>query len=282
MIGAVLATLLGLLVNLMLIFAVLRSRRWFLMHWLVLHVTFIIILFISSILLFVIQPSLWKLLGIVPVIVALLIMYCWTKVWELFTALGEHLHQESLDHLAARVQHQVEGRPQYTKNWLDSCDKDWSQEFQFYPGDPLSHGMARRLEGVMRGMEGTWRGSWPHFGGIGYDEMMDSKHRGGGKWRDSVGMVQYELSHEYEGESSSTCSSIVSPVNNYHTTPVTPATSVNNYHTTPVEKHHTTPVTPVNGYSSIGKTTTLEDQNKLTPKTSLESKTDSNVSAVVI
>ena len=113
-------------------------------------------------------------------------------MWELFTVLGDHHQQENLDHLAARLHYQLEvsGRPQYTKNWLDSCDKDWGQEFQFYPGDPLSHGMARRLEGVMRGMEGTWRGSWPGVGGIGYDEMMESQGRqsGGGKWRQVSGV----------------------------------------------------------------------------------------------
>ena len=54
--------------------------RWFLIHWLVFHVLALILLFITSILIFVVQPVLWKLMGIIPVVLAFLTMYCWAKV----------------------------------------------------------------------------------------------------------------------------------------------------------------------------------------------------------
>lgn len=278
MIGAVVSCLLALLVNLMLVFSVIRSRRWFLVHWLVLHVFFIILLFIASILLFVIQLKLWKLLGIIPVAVSLLIMYCWTKVWELFTVLGEECqqllcHQDYLEHMAANLQYQMEvsQKPNYTKTWLEGLEKDWSHDYQFYPGDPLSRGMAKRLEGVMRDSEGPWRESWQSMGMGGlrglqlpYDEMEDLKIRGSRDWRESSresGPSQghyeksheYEKSHTYEGESSD--SSIVP------------------------SSHH---IGLEDDQEENNRTATLRAQDKIKHKTSIESKTDSNVSAVLI
>ena len=57
-----------------------NHHRWFLIHWLVYHILALILLFLTSILVFVVQPALWKLLGIVPVILALFTIYCWAKV----------------------------------------------------------------------------------------------------------------------------------------------------------------------------------------------------------
>jgi len=292
MIGAVGGMLLGLLVNLMLIFAVLKCRRWFLIHWLILHVFFIIILFITSILLFVIQPNLWKLLGIIPVCVALLIMYSWTKVWELFVMLGDVSHHKSLELLAAKLQYQLDvaQMPTYTKTWVEGLDKEWPQDYQFYPVDPLSRGMARRLEGVVRGMDGAWRGSWPS---LPYDEMENSKDRGSRSWRESsresAGPVMHQISHEYEGESSTTCSSIVSPVATYSSQEPLDAQYNNNSPKQEKKNKHEKNNTNKknnrnnkNGKNDKNDTTTLEARGTLTHKASLESKTDSNVSAVVI
>jgi hypothetical protein len=50
------------------------------MHWLILHFLSLVFLFITSILLFIVQISLWKLVGTIPVMVAIFTMYCWTKV----------------------------------------------------------------------------------------------------------------------------------------------------------------------------------------------------------
>ena len=55
-------------------------NRWFLMHWLIFHIIALVLLFITSILIFVVQAALWKLMGIVPVLTAFLTMYCWAKV----------------------------------------------------------------------------------------------------------------------------------------------------------------------------------------------------------
>ena len=54
--------------------------RWYLMHWLVFHLLALVLLFITSILVFVVQVSLWKLIGIIPVVVAIFTIYCWAKV----------------------------------------------------------------------------------------------------------------------------------------------------------------------------------------------------------
>ena len=54
--------------------------RWFFIHWLLFHLLVMIILFITSIILCVVQISLWKLVGIIPVMVAIFSMYCWAKV----------------------------------------------------------------------------------------------------------------------------------------------------------------------------------------------------------
>ena len=54
--------------------------RWFLLHWLLFHLLVLILLFIICILLFIVQSSLWKLMGIIPVMGAIFTMYCWAKV----------------------------------------------------------------------------------------------------------------------------------------------------------------------------------------------------------
>ena len=54
------------------------------MHWLILHFLSLVFLFITSILLFIVQISLWKLVGTIPVMVAIFTMYCWTKVWNFY------------------------------------------------------------------------------------------------------------------------------------------------------------------------------------------------------
>ena len=54
------------------------------MHWLILHFASLVFLFITSILLFVVQISLWKIVGVIPVLVAIFTMYCWTKVCKCY------------------------------------------------------------------------------------------------------------------------------------------------------------------------------------------------------
>ena len=53
------------------------------MHWLLFHLLVLILLFIICILLFVVQVSLWKLTGIIPVLGAIFTMYCWAKVCQM-------------------------------------------------------------------------------------------------------------------------------------------------------------------------------------------------------
>ena len=65
--AAVVGASLGLLANLLLVWGVLNNRRWFLVHWLLLHLFLVVLLFLTSILVFVVQLGLWKLLGLVRI-----------------------------------------------------------------------------------------------------------------------------------------------------------------------------------------------------------------------
>ena len=65
--AAVVGSSLGLLANLLLVWGVLKNRRWFLVHWLLLHLFLVVLLFLTSILVFVVQLGLWKLLGLVRI-----------------------------------------------------------------------------------------------------------------------------------------------------------------------------------------------------------------------
>ena len=136
-IGAVVGASLGLLANLLLVWGVLNNRRWFLMHWLVLHLVLVVLLFVTSILVFVVQLGLWKLLGLVPVLLALVTMHIWAKVYELFCQLRE---------AAGCAWHpgQGEAPPQYLAAWQPQPSLQPGTG-EFYPGDQLSRGMVERL-----------------------------------------------------------------------------------------------------------------------------------------
>ena len=119
---------LGLLANLLLVWGVLKNRRWFLVHWLLLHLFLVVLLFLTSILVFVVQLGLWKLLGLVriklvlmctlnwntlvftalpipqvPVLLALVTMHLWSKVYQLFCQLREALLEASGDLLGVHL-----------------------------------------------------------------------------------------------------------------------------------------------------------------------------------
>ena len=72
------------LINILLVYGALRRKRWFLIHWLLLH---LLLLFTISILLYILPTNFYKLVGLVPTIVAILVLYCWVKVYQLFISL---------------------------------------------------------------------------------------------------------------------------------------------------------------------------------------------------
>jgi len=139
-VGAVLGAALGLMANLLLVWGVLKSRRWFLVHWLLLHLLLVLLLFLTSILIFVVQLGLWKLMGLVPVLMALVTMFLWTKVYELFCQLRGAV--------VACKAHPTQPRP---LPWPPEPEVPpqpaGPATVEFYPVDPLSRGMAERLKG---------------------------------------------------------------------------------------------------------------------------------------
>ena len=118
----------------------LKSRRWFLVHWLLLHLLLVLLLFLTSILIFVVQLGLWKLMGLVPVLLALVTMFLWTKVYELFCQLRGAVgpckaHPSQPRPLPWPPEPEVPPQPAGPAT------------VEFYPVDPLSRGMAERLKG---------------------------------------------------------------------------------------------------------------------------------------
>ena len=67
------------LVNILLVYGALRRKRWFLIHWLLIHLLLLLLLFTLSILLYILPTNFYKLVGLVPTIVAILVLYCWVK-----------------------------------------------------------------------------------------------------------------------------------------------------------------------------------------------------------
>jgi len=191
-IGTVVGTLLGLLVNILLVYGALLRKRWFLVHWLVFHVIALILLFATSIFIFIFLGDLWKLLGLVPIAVALLSMYCWSKVYELFLVL-------KTDDTAS-PSYKAQNPPNFPSLWFEDQNPFPQKEMksvemmngmrpavEFYPVDSLSRGMANRM---YRKSEGI------------YLPEEDPRTR-----RNSGSQIQF--GHEYEPSEGSSTSTIV-------------------------------------------------------------------------
>ena len=150
------------------------------MHWLLFHLLVLILLFIICILLFVVQVSLWKLTGIIPVLGAIFTMYCWAKVWHLFIALislidkyfqvyelfcslrplFDHYDQQPCELHPHGPHVHPDLQPVHPAQWVDEREELEEREVsvdklddmdrmgpgvEFYPVDPLSRGMVDRL-----------------------------------------------------------------------------------------------------------------------------------------
>jgi len=209
-VGAIVGASIGLLVNVLLVFGVLSRRRWFLMHWLVFHIIALVLLFITSILIFVVQTALWKLMGIVPVLTAFLTMYCWAKVYELFCCLCPLPEQEHQP--PCKVHSMANGlAPPFMlppNPWMEELDRegravsmDQIEELgpgvEFYPVDSLSRGMVDRMSLFNRSLTNMMY--------LPYDNLDDSR----GSWNKRSSMEHHQAKHEYQPSIRSTASSIV-------------------------------------------------------------------------
>lgn len=145
----------GVLVNILLIIGVNNWRRWYLLHWMIYHLVLLVMLFIVSVILFSVEASLRKLLGVVPVLASFFFIYCWIKVYELFCYLslvsgygGVVSTPSPCDlHAPYCVPVNFPHHPHDKEEGSEQSEEDVIVHggMEFYPVDPLSRGMMDRL-----------------------------------------------------------------------------------------------------------------------------------------
>ena len=103
--------------------------RWFLVHWLVYHSLAILLLLMTSFLIFVTQPDIFKLIGLAPLALALVTILLTVKVYNMFVEMSLHLDQSP------------------PGPYLVSEDmRRFRSGSEFYPVDPVSREVSWRLE----------------------------------------------------------------------------------------------------------------------------------------
>jgi len=156
-IAVVLGGLLGILTNSLLIYGVLRSKRWFLLHWLVFHVFVVAAGLIAAILILLLQTSLYKLYALLPIGVIFTVILCWVKVYEYFCEMQVKLKPPKCKiHTINRMRHHGDLPPwNISGGWGGGYVSDWMAKkddvLEFYPGDKLSRSMQDRM------YESPWR-----------------------------------------------------------------------------------------------------------------------------
>jgi len=150
----VLAGILGILSNALLIYGVIRSRRWYLVHWLVLHVLVVVAGLVATILILLLKSGLHKLYCLIPISVIVTIVFCWVKVYQLFCEMEVkikmpspcQLHPDRLGEPAwgggwpghgGTLGGLTGAGGGYVKEWMHSKDNG----IEFYPVDKLSRTM---------------------------------------------------------------------------------------------------------------------------------------------
>jgi len=108
--------------------------RWYLVHWIVYHSLVIMFLFMASVLIFIIQNDLFKLIGLAPLALAFVTIFLTTKVYNLFVEMG-----------SPPLPGHVSG-PMPGPSLVSEDVKHFQSGYEFYPVDPVSLGVARRLE----------------------------------------------------------------------------------------------------------------------------------------
>jgi len=142
----IVGTSLGILVNILLVLGIKKNRRWFLAHWIVYHSMIIIILFMTSILIFITQKDLFKLIGLASLALAFFTIFFTSKVYNVF------VEMKRID-----GKFPLPGPPgppgplphpyvinQDMKHFQSSQFE--TNGFEFYPIDPISRGVSKRME----------------------------------------------------------------------------------------------------------------------------------------
>jgi len=158
--AVVLGGILGILTNALLIYGVIRSKRWFLVHWLVYHVFVVAIGLVATILILLLQSGLYKLYCLVPVAIIVSIVLSWVKVYQCFCEMDVQIKPPKCQ------MHRGGGRgpppgphPWMTGGWGGGYVSEWmmnSKEngLEFYPVDKLSRTMKDRM------FDSPWREGW--------------------------------------------------------------------------------------------------------------------------
>lgn len=160
-IAVVLGGLLGILTNSLLIYGVLKSKRWFLLHWLVFHVFVVAAGLVATILILLLQTSLYKLYSLIPIGVIFTVIICWVKVYQYFCEMEVqfimHRPPKCKVHTINRMHHGPGDMPPWNigGGWGGGYVSDWMTKkddvLEFYPGDKLTRNMQDRM------YESPWR-----------------------------------------------------------------------------------------------------------------------------
>ena len=110
--------------------------RWFLVHWIVYHSIVIVLLFITTILIFIIQEDLFKLIGLASLALALVVILLTTKVYNLFVEMTR-------DERCPPPAGPAPGPGPY---FITEDVKQFRSGHEFYPVDPVSRGVAERIQ----------------------------------------------------------------------------------------------------------------------------------------
>ena len=109
--------------------------RWFLVHWILYHSILIVLLFMASILLFIIPRDLFKLIGLAPLVLAFVMIFLTTKVYNLFL---EMRRDQRCPPLA--------GADPGPRPYLITEDMKYFQSgHEFYPLDLVSRALDQRM-----------------------------------------------------------------------------------------------------------------------------------------
>jgi len=140
--------LLGILSNCLLIYGVVSSRRWFLVHWLVYHVVIVAGALVAAILILLLQTGFNKLYSLIPIFLIVTLVLSWVKVYQLFCEIELQLPPAAAS--PARPPCHLHSNPHLNLPPPDfgwgaaggSGPKDWfvnkDDMFEFYPADKLS------------------------------------------------------------------------------------------------------------------------------------------------
>jgi len=147
-IGVVVGGLLGTLANVLLIYGVIKSKRWYLVHWLIFHVVLIAVGIAVSLLIILLQRDLNMLYAVIPVTMTAIVIFSWIKVYQLFCL----MKPKSFGHCKVHSREYLNGSmgdldwmppPTYGKIWLPPPKQD--DRTEFYPQDTLTKSLQERL-----------------------------------------------------------------------------------------------------------------------------------------